>query len=71
MRLARVLTRPTRRYERESAVGEVLAIDRRSKFELSAVLQTVIETPCACTQADAGNIARNESRRLPHGRLHG
>ena len=61
LNLARLLTDSNEALERESAVGEVLQSISRSAFELSTVLQTVIDNAVRLSHADEGNILRNEA----------
>jgi GAF domain-containing protein len=57
MRLARVLDETREGYERESAVGQVLASIARSSFDLPSVLNAVTESAARLTHADSGNLA--------------
>jgi len=60
IRLANVLGETQEALERESAVGLVLASISRSSFDLNGVLQTVIDSATRLTNADEGNITREE-----------
>ena len=46
--------------EREAAVRDVIQTIARTRFDLDAVLQTVIDRAVGLTHADNGNIARRE-----------
>ena len=61
IRLARILGDTHEALERESAVGEVLAAIARSTFDLDHVLQTVIDSATRLTNADDGNIVREDA----------
>jgi class 3 adenylate cyclase len=58
VRVASLLTETRQALERERAVSEVLQTISRSSFDLEQVLQTVIESAVALSQADFGNILR-------------
>ena len=60
IRLANVLGETQEALERESAIGLVLASISRSSFDLNGVLQTVIDSATRLTNADEGNITREE-----------
>jgi class 3 adenylate cyclase len=49
--------------EREAAVRDVIQTIARTRFDLDAVLQTVIDRAVSLTRADTGNIARREGEK--------
>ena len=61
IRLGRLLSETREAVERESAVGDVLRTIARSSFDLTTVLQAVIDTATRLTRADDGNIIREDA----------
>ena len=61
IRLAGLLTEANEVAERESAVREVLQTMARSGFDLSGVLQAIIDTATRLSGADDGNIVREDA----------
>jgi len=59
--LASILGETREALERESAVSEVLSAMARSTLDLDNVLQTVIDSATRLTNADDGNIVREDS----------
>jgi len=60
IRLARLLGEAREAVVREAAIGEVLQSINRSTFDLTAVLQTVIDSAVQICRADQGNIVRQD-----------
>ena len=61
IRLARLLSASHEAVERESAVREVLQTMSRSGFDLTGVLQAIIDTATRLSRADDGNIIREDA----------
>jgi class 3 adenylate cyclase/putative methionine-R-sulfoxide reductase with GAF domain len=64
IRLARLLSETHDALERETAVSSVLQSISRSTFDLTQVLQTVIDSATRLSHADQGNIVREEGGRF-------
>jgi GAF domain-containing protein len=60
IRLARLLGEAREAVAREAAIGEVLQSINRSTFDLTGVLQTVIDSAVQICRADQGNIVRQD-----------
>ena len=61
IRIARLLGETQEAVERESAVREVLQAIARADFDLTGVLQAIIDTATRLTRADDGNILREDA----------
>lgn len=60
IRLARLLGEAREAVEREAAIRDVLQSINRAAFDLTAILQTVIDRAVEICRADQGNIVRQE-----------
>ncbi|HEX9738567.1 MAG TPA: GAF domain-containing protein [Candidatus Limnocylindria bacterium] len=60
IRLARLLSEANEAVERDAAIRDVLQSINRSTFDLTAILQTVIDRAVQICRADQGNIVRQD-----------